>query len=695
MRPLPAAALAALLVALPATIGAPPAARAGDEAADASRRLRDGWTTGLEAKSPEEVDSYRKGLLEPLAVSGSPVAFEAVLAVAHERAAQIVQFKERLKKLEEGAKEEQDKGGKKPEGGMDSGAARNRVDEEARAKEDREKLPGRIQREERWQPRLAEAEGAIVDALSDPDFAKVALPRMKEALGDRAEGWDAWLVDAFGRSRKERTARVLLDDAEDALKDYRKALANRVGPAKELDKVNDDINKIVLPYLEKQQKLGDFSATIPGGLIPDQLLHEQARLQAVVTQLTFPMEAADQRRRTERSTLGRMLAGASEEVRGKLLDLIEKEALTRPDFESRAFGLRVVGPCPGDRPMKFLREAAKDPNPEVVVAALDSLAGRSEAEAVEILAAALPDPRWQVRAAAAAGLAESGRAAAVPPLVEALARAEWRTVDDIHDALVKLTGKSIPAVAGAWEEWWKKEGANFKGPKDPGGGEVAAGAGSGQPGGAPPSQGSGERVSFYGIEAKTDRMLFILDCSGSMNFAGSEFVKERKKIDILREEMKKSIAGLPDGAKFNMIVFSSDVRVWHKGPAVRDAKIAKDAIEWVEKQKVVGSTNMYDALETAFKMMGVGASTDKSYAPVFDTIFFMTDGVPTSGKVTDKNVILGEVRRWNEGRKIRIHVVGMGGKQKGGMPGPAGRDDIDKDFLQKLADQNGGQCVFR
>ncbi len=693
MRTTTAATLAVLLASLAATLAAHPAARAGDEAADAARRFRDGWSNGLESRSPEEVDSYRKELLEPLAVSGSPVAFEAVLAVAHERASQVVLFRERLKKLEEGAKaDDPGKGGKKPEGGMDAHEARTRVEEEMRAKEDREKMPGRLAREERWLPKLSAAEGAIMDALSDGDFAKVAGPRVKESVGERFEGWEAWVVDAFGRSKKERTARLLFDDAEDSLKDYRKALAARAGPAKELDKVDDDINKIVLPYLEKQQKLGDFSATIPSNLIPDQLLHDQARLQAEVARLTTPMEAADQRRRTERSILGRMLSGAPEDVRGKLLDLLEKEALGKTDFESRSFGLRAVGPCPGDRPMKFLREAAKDPNPDVIVAALDSLAGRAEAEAVEILGAALADPRWQVRASAAAGLAESGRAAGVPPLVEALGKAEWRTVDDIHDALVKLTGKSFPAVAAAWEEWWKKAGATFKGVKDPG---YAAGAADGQPGADAPGASSGEHVSFYGIEAKTDRMLFILDFSGSMNFAGSEFVKERKKIDILREEMKKSIAGLAEGAKFNIIVFSSDVRVWHKGPAARDAKTAKEAMDWVEKQKVVGSTNIYDAMETAFKMMGVGASTDKSYAPVFDTIFFMTDGVPTSGKVTDKAVILGEVHRWNEGRKIRIHVVGMGGKQKGGMPGPAGRDDIDRDFLQKLADQNGGQCVFR
>jgi hypothetical protein len=111
---------------------------------------------------------------------------------------------------------------------------------------------------------------------------------------------------------------------------------------------------------------------------------------------------------------------------------------------------------------------------------------------------------------------------------------------------------------------------------------------------------------------------------------------------------------------------------------------------------VIGATNIYDALETAFKMMGVGTAADRTKEPVYDTVFFMTDGRPTSGKVTDPKLILGEVRRWNESRKVRIHVVGMGGKKKDDETADkTQRDDVDPEFLKALAAQNGGQCVLR
>ena len=678
----------------------------GDEAAEAVRRFREGWNSGLEELNAAAVEAKRGPLLEPVAASGSFAGLDAVLSVARERAGQVASFRERLKKLDERDKEREkeresdEKAGKKPEEPADPGTVRRRIENEEQERKDRKEHPGRIEREAAWQPRLAAAAAGLLDALADPEFQKAAAPRLSEALGDRCEGWDLWMADFLGRSRKDRTAALLLDLAEDALKDYRKALLARLGPAKDLDKANQDINERVMKYIEQRQKQGDFSNTYPSNLVPDALVAERARLDTLVNSLTTTVDAADLRRRAARSALGAMLAGAEEAARGRILDLVEKRALGQKDFELRTFALGALGPCPGDRAMKSLREAAKDPSPEVVVGALDALGPRPEAEAVEILGAALADPRWQVRASAAAGLSASGRAAAVPPLLAALAKAEGRTVDDLVEALVRLTGQKLPPAAAAWEAWWKTAEAGFRGPKDPPGGGAAKGDGPAPEGPAPgPStDAAGNRVSFYGIETRSDRMLFVLDFSGSMTFPGSESDKERKKIDILYEEIKRTILGLPDGAKFNLVGFSSDVRVWKKGGAVRDGKTSKEAIEWIDRQKVVGSTNIYDALETAFKMMGVGASADKAYAPAYDTIFFMTDGVPTSGKVTDKSVILNEVHRWNEGRKIRIHVVGMGGKQKGGPGGggPGGRgDDIDKEFLTKLAEGNGGQVVFR
>jgi uncharacterized protein YegL/HEAT repeat protein len=685
----------AVLVLLAASAFVGPA-RALDEASEAAARLQEKWTSGTDSLKPEEVDAQRAALLEPVVASGSTAGLDAVLTVALERARRITEFRDRLKELDKRDKEkaEAEKSGEKPKG-LDRGAAQAAWEEEKQAKEDREKVPGRITREERWQPKLADAAGALVDALPDAEFSKTGATRIRAALQETAEGWEEWLIRALGLSKKERTARVLLDASTGALGEYRKALAALVKPSVELTDVSKEKNERIKKYLDQNPGAPGAPEAALGNLPK-----KEKELEAIVSKLTGEVAAANATRNVARSALGRMLAGAPEDVRDRLLGFVEKEVLGSSDFEVRCFGLLAVGPCPGDRAMAILRAAAKEPMADVVVAALDSISRRNEAEALDLLVAALADGRWQVRAMAAEGLANLGRAAAVPPMIAALAKAESRGIDDLGAALRKLTGQKFPPVAAAWEEWWTKAGAGFRGPNDPGG----ASPGGAEGGDGATADGGGNRISFYGIESRSDKVIFILDFSGSMAFPGSEAVKSRKKIDILYEQMRKTLTGLPDGTKFNIVAFSFDVRLWKKQSAVRDAKIAKEAIDWVEKQKVDGGTNIYDALDTAFRLVGVGAA-DKNYQPNYDTIFFMTDGVPSAGRIRDTDAILGEVRRWNEGRRIKLHVVGMGGKEEKGQPGGGGGgrkshsgqrgDDIDKDFLEKLAKQNGGDVVFR
>ncbi len=672
------AALAALLLALPA---AP--ALAGDEAGDAIRRMQDQWGKADEAA--------RAALLEPLVASADPRALAAVAERALADVRKIEEWRKRReeipKRLEELAK---------------PGAVPSQAKEADNLRADLDAIPGWEERTRKALALLSRGTARLLDALPDPGFAGPGRETLRGAFHDTSPGVPEWLAEAVGGSRKDRTAVLLLDLAADALLEYRKQLADRASPARKLDEINQKIAKIVHEYVLQEQKKGNpYPVGIPVALLGT-LSDDQKDAEKVLRPIQEKMDAAAGERAGAALALGRMIAGAADVDRGRLLDLIEKKVLGDPDFEVRAFGAAVLAPVPGERAFSCLKAAAADPDPRILVAALEAIGARTESEAVDLLAARLADPRWHVRAAAAAGLARTGRAAAVPPLVEAMAKAEGRTVDDFHEALRLLTGQNFPAAAAAWKEWWDREGKSFKGPKDPGG-TAAGGAGTADApapaGGEAGTAKAGERVSFYGIETRSQRILFVLDFSGSMSWQATEKDRGKSKIDVLRQELRRTLTGLPDGSRFNLVAFSSDVRVWRKVPAAADAKTRAEAIDWVEKQKVVGSTNIYDALERGFQMMGVGAAKDKSYEPAFDTVFFMTDGTPTSGKVREPERILAEVRRWNEARRVRVHVIGMGGHEKGeqARAGAAGKgqDDLDEDFLKKLADQNGGQLVLR
>ena len=62
-----------------------------------------------------------------------------------------------------------------------------------------------------------------------------------------------------------------------------------------------------------------------------------------------------------------------------------------------------------------------------------------------------------------------------------------------------------------------------------------------------------------------------------------------------------------------------------------------------------------------------------------DTIYFLSDGRPSVGKLIETNEILAEVRKFNDQYRIVIHAIAIG--------------DFQKEFLQQLAQDNGGVFV--
>jgi hypothetical protein len=151
---------------------------------------------------------------------------------------------------------------------------------------------------------------------------------------------------------------------------------------------------------------------------------------------------------------------------------------------------------------------------------------------------------------------------------------------------------------------------------------------------------------------------------------------EGMRIDILKIELAHVVLNmLPDDAKFNLVTYSGLVRPWKKSLAKASKSNRKAALDFVKKMEPLGMTNTYGALETAF--------TDKSV----DTIYFLSDGYPTTGKCVQPEEILAAVRRWNAGRNVTIHTIGLiVGKYKNEEHGRL------KTFLQNLAAQNGGEC---
>lgn len=349
--------------------------------------------------------------------------------------------------------------------------------------------------------------------------------------------------------------------------------------------------------------------------------------------------------------------------------------------------------------------------PVVRLALLDALAARGEgsAEALEAEAAQLADGFPQIVIAAARALQASKSPDAIPPLLKALEKAEMRVKEEINLALVGLTGVDKHGDPGAWAHWWKANeeavrARTYRAPKgeQAGGNQVVGG------------------TTFYGIPLKSDRIVFVIDYSNSMHrpakwvppskdvatlggaardlAASIRLPDNPTKVDVARFELKKALATLPDGVKFNIVFFNHTV--WPFSPR-RMEVLGRDtrqrAFEFIDQTGLILGTDIYEALKAAFGYAGVtggGLTLTKSDV---DTIVFLSDGLPwLRPDVRDKGVadpekILREVREWNKRPKVVIHTIQIsadtGGEKKPGGKGQA--------FMQRLAEENGGTYVGR
>jgi uncharacterized protein YegL len=286
----------------------------------------------------------------------------------------------------------------------------------------------------------------------------------------------------------------------------------------------------------------------------------------------------------------------------------------------------------------------------------------------------------RVRYAAVEACGDSGRSLCIGPLIQRLSKKanEGPVVRlAIDAALLKLTGQTFAGDLSLWDRWWSDHRAEVEG------GSFAplhrAGAEDGD---------SPNTVTFYGIPIDSQRLVFVIDVSGSMQTA-SEWRDPNEtavpgaagptRLAIAKKELKRAIERLPVTAKFNVVFFSSEARVLIKRGALADAEpsIVKQALRDVEVLVADGGTSAYAALEKAWELARESWKEPKKEFGA-DTVFFLTDGQPTDAKPDD---ILRAVARWQVDLPMKVHCIDIGANGEA--------------FLRPLAEDNRGRYVAR
>ncbi|MEM8885710.1 MAG: hypothetical protein AAGD14_16715 [Planctomycetota bacterium] len=335
--------------------------------------------------------------------------------------------------------------------------------------------------------------------------------------------------------------------------------------------------------------------------------------------------------------------------------------------ESRAHCVRALG-FQADQE-GFIRQFATDADDAVRAAVVDALVrsgsqdvprenpgemqGIALAEAlpqlrdVELAKALLAHDSWRVRAAAIQGCRDARRGIFVAPLVVRLGNERGRLRFDVWNALRALTGKEIPPDPEQWRAILPWDGPA----------PDAAGATPGH---------ETKTRAYFGLPVASERIAFVFDVSGSMRDDG--------KIEQARAQFAKTAATLGNEQRYDLFVYRYLLKYPPRPKLERafgklQAGRGRKANGWLKKQPARGGGAIYDGL--------VAAMLD----PEVDTIYLLSDGVPSYGTVSRDYRVRQEVRRVNRWRRVAIHTILLGTR------------GTDRKFMLALATENGGFAV--
>lgn len=270
----------------------------------------------------------------------------------------------------------------------------------------------------------------------------------------------------------------------------------------------------------------------------------------------------------------------------------------------------------------------------------------------------LNDTNWKVQAVAIDVFKNIGKFSDIEILIHKLKSSQPRIYSDIIKALKYITGKDFGFSYNKWHKYlldYKELKSN----------EV-----------------SEEEIyktisSYYALPVLGSNIVFIIDMSGSM-IMEVENNKGRRKINLAIKELSETLNNLSDLVNFNIIIMSTEakrqgVRYFSKSLVRCDKPNVKKALEFVNQayEKLGklkrGRGDFFDSVMEAMEFKNV------------DSIYILSDGVPTAGKYIYPESILEALKDINKYEVISINTI---------LTGTRG---INEKFLKQLSSENFGE----
>lgn len=369
-------------------------------------------------------------------------------------------------------------------------------------------------------------------------------------------------------------------------------------------------------------------------------------------------------------------AGPDDQAVKAVAKLYKRE---RRSFRLKGEALRSLAILEPDKARARIDEAAADKLRGLRMMAIDLLV-RREPKAGAVLAARWiagrgkdRDKVWAPRQLFAAlhalrsiekrSALKAELGAAIEAMIGALDGALGREKTELGETLTDISGaEDLAPEAFAWKSWWEARRDSWE-PKDkPKKGKEKAGE----------EKGVATQVRFHGVPIDSLQVAFIQDISGGMkNPTKGRGSKSPSKLSVSKQELNQVFAKLDDAASVNVIYFASYFFACGPKPfpikKARKKLIAFNAKQAIPTKRGHGRSNLYDSVRYALEQ------------PNIDTIFILTEGGPSAGKIIDKGRFMKDIERLNVFYRVRIQTLLLGTSSEGAS------------FLRALAETTEGR----
>ncbi|MHC4606472.1 MAG: HEAT repeat domain-containing protein, partial [Planctomycetota bacterium] len=348
------------------------------------------------------------------------------------------------------------------------------------------------------------------------------------------------------------------------------------------------------------------------------------------------------------------------------------EAARKGSWDVWAAALEALGKIDPSTAAEPCRRAVKSRHYQVRMIALETAPKVSQELGVEVFAELIDDRDWRVRVTAIEAALEIRHRDVIGPLIGRLEREKGRLRWDAYLALRDLGGRDLGLEAPPWRGWWDVIRDRFEIPPRGKGADTKGFRGT-------------TAAAFFNVPIVSDRIVFILDLSGSMRCEapGSTEEKPVTMLDVAKKEMIRAIGSLDRRVRFGITGLGGDadhafslrakktlgghIRLFAATPSVK-VQVAR----FVHGLKAAGYSNDFDALAHAFA------------DPDVDTIYLYGDGGTSRGTFVRIAEMLEQVDRLNRFRKIMIHTIEV--------PGTKPNTKDNRRFLKELAGRAKGIC---